>query len=894
MTLAFAIPEMLLAFLALPLLWLLFRFVPPQERRERFPPVSLLLPLGPGEPRPRSTPWWLILLRLAAVALIILSLARPSLDSFGQLDESRPLLLLIDGGWASAPDWDARQAEARAILDRAERAEIPVALARLSDPPPENAAPEFRLADEVRLLVSQMQPRPWPPSRAKWAGWLAEALSENPHVRWLHDGIHREEDQELFAALENADVTVTLPATGLAVFGGLHRRGPGGARVEILTRGEVATPVQLEARDSSGNLLAVTRTIGAGPGEALVATLNLPSSLLDRVGTLRLRGHRHAAALRLLGESWNVPTVGFPLDPADGSAPRLLRGEHYVRAALAPVAEFREAPIAELATAATGAIVLADRADFSDADRQALEAWVEGGGVLVRFAGDRFARWSETGAGLEPDPLLPARILPGNRELGGALSWQEPQPLARFHPQSPFAGLDPSPEILVRRQVLAAPDIELDSRVWAELADRTPLVTANKHGKGQVILFHSTADPAWSSLSLTGGFADMLVRLLLQVRGENAATADPGRRWTPDLRLNASGNLAAPEPDAPSVPADRLNRGRVGPDLPPGVYRSSAGAHNLDLYRDAPVLGVPARFPPGMAQQILGIDRSQEIGWMLLLAAAVLLLADGLIAAGSPARRRRISAVAPALLALLALPGPIEAQTANDEPPQPVLGYVVTGDAATDATSRAGLTGLARALRERTSIFPGEPAAVRLGRDDISALAFLYWPVLPGQGALPAPALESLTQFLATGGLAMLDTRDGGVSAAAFTRDRVLRQLALPPLSPAGPDHVITQTFYLLREFPGRWTGGRVWVVASAESDSGDQVSPVLAGSADWASAWGETAARQPVALLEGGATQREMAIRSGINFVMYALTGNYKADQVHVPTILDRLGIEP
>ena len=28
-----------------------------------------------------------------------------------------------------------------------------------------------------------------------------------------------------------------------------------------------------------------------------------------------------------------------------------------------------------------------------------------------------------------------------------------------------------------------------------------------------------------------------------------------------------------------------------------------------------------------------------------------------------------------------------------------------------------------------------------------------------------------------------------------------------------------------------------------------------------------------------------------GVNLVMYALTGNYKEDQVHVPSILERLG---
>ena len=45
------------------------------------------------------------------------------------------------------------------------------------------------------------------------------------------------------------------------------------------------------------------------------------------------------------------------------------------------------------------------------------------------------------------------------------------------------------------------------------------------------------------------------------------------------------------------------------------------------------------------------------------------------------------------------------------------------------------------------------------------------------------------------------------------------------------------------------------------------------------------------VLLASGGEVQREMAFRAGVNLVMYALTGNYKADQVHIPALLERLG---
>ena len=43
--------------------------------------------------------------------------------------------------------------------------------------------------------------------------------------------------------------------------------------------------------------------------------------------------------------------------------------------------------------------------------------------------------------------------------------------------------------------------------------------------------------------------------------------------------------------------------------------------------------------------------------------------------------------------------------------------------------------------------------------------------------------------------------------------------------------------------------------------------------------------------VIPGGERQRELAYRFGVNLAMYAMTGNYKADQVHIPFILERLG---
>ena len=192
----------------------------------------------------------------------------------------------------------------------------------------------------------------------------------------------------------------------------------------------------------------------------------------------------------------------------------------------------------------------------------------------------------------------------------------------------------------------------------------------------------------------------------------------------------------------------------------------------------------------------------------------------------------------------------------------------------------------------------------------MSVIPFLYWPVVPAQPRTSAEAYAKLNAYLRTGGMILFDTRDADVArfGTSAPNGRKLQELALPldipPLEPLPSDHVLTRTFYLLQDFPGRHAGRDVWVEAApadAEQVEGmpfrnlnDNVSPVIIGGIDWASAWAvdqNGAPLLPVGRGFSGERQREIAYRFGINLIMHVLTGNYKRAQVHVPAVLDRLG---
>ena len=235
------------------------------------------------------------------------------------------------------------------------------------------------------------------------------------------------------------------------------------------------------------------------------------------------------------------------------------------------------------------------------------------------------------------------------------------------------------------------------------------------------------------------------------------------------------------------------------------------------------------------------------------------------------------------------------------------LAYIVTGDAKVDEASQVGLAALSRALGARTALTPGEPMGLDPARDELAFYPFIYWPIVAERPLPSAEAVAKISDYMKQGGMIVFDKRDalnaraGGppTPEQAWLR-KLLANVDVPELEPVPRDHVVTKTFYLLDSFVGRTTIGQTWIEAlPAEAGDGanrpvrssDSVSPLIITSNDLAAAWAVTREGQPLfPLTPGTGRQREMALRAGVNLVMYTLTGNYKADQVHVRDLLERL----
>jgi hypothetical protein len=944
-SLSFASPWMLTGLAALPVIWWLLRLTPPRPDTVAFPPTRLLLTLSARERTPVRSPWWLTALRMLIAAAVIAALAGPMLKppATASLALSEPLLVVVDNGWAAGSRWAARRAFAEELAALAEDNRQTLILAPTAAP----AAPLQPMTPaEFRQRFASLAPQPHPGDRAALAQEIETELGGKRgaiRVAWLADGVADAGAEALGKVLAglsvNGAVDVYGDQTSSGALGLTQAPSPGAGPIRFrVVKAEPAPRAgQVAAVTARGDRLAVAPFDISGVQSSADASLDLPLDLRNQVARLEIVGEASAGGVFLLDGRSQRRRIGLVAGEGVDEAQPLLSPTYYLERALTPFAEVKKAPTAnldqataDLINASPSIVILSDVGRISGAVRERLRSFVEQGGMLIRFAGPRL----EQGG----DNLLPAPLRTGGRTLGGAMTWTSPQTPAPFEQGSPFEGLAIPKDVTISRQVLADPAaMPRETQVWARLADGTPLVTAAKRGAGTLVFFHITANPDWSNLPISGLFVEMMRKTLEMAPLQLSQGATPSAASAPDAApaaasqdaflkpwrvLDGFGKLSEPGERAQAVAASKIDTARAAPTHPAGLYGPQNALRAINAVSEADALS-PLKLPEGARVSVFSEAKTIALAPWLFLAALMLFLLDSVVCAlflGRGAIRWRKPAAAALVFGLLlgAAAPQARAESAQKTPPgdaaafalqaslETHLAYVQTGNAEADRVSQAGLSGLSKILTARTAVEPGEPMAVDPARDELVFFPLLYWPVLPNAEPLPDAVLAKIDAYMKQGGLIIFDTRNDEANAASLLSSgastplsQLLGKLDLPPLQRVPDDHVLTKSFYLLQSFPGRWDNGEPWVEARSDGADAtkravksDGVSSILVTSNDFAAAWALDENDRPMfATIPGGEEQREMSYRVGVNIVMYALTGNYKSDQVHVPAILERLG---
>jgi len=908
---AFVNPWLLAALITLPLIWLLIRAIPPSAKQQIFPAIRLLKQMEDMEPPSASTPWWLMLLRLLIAALLILALAEPIFNPKDPLSGDGSVALVIDNGWTSANKWTLRQDAAIALADEAERQDRTVIIIPTAAP-----AGGWKEGDETQILspmpareaknrIRALEPSPWSSDLNSLANWLNNDEADNWTIFRISDGIGHEGEERFLNRLQNAPSRhIIASENNMIAFRQLKLDG---LDFEIsLVRAQTNDPqiAVVEALSGNGRLLGQVEVEFQTDVAYAQGQLVVPPHVRSNIARLNISGQAHAAASYLLDSSSLRPLVGLiDSDTAETRQP-LRSARFYLSRALSPFSILKQGETLSLLEQDVSVLILGDSARLAEAEEEAILSWVDDGGVFLRFSGPKLG--SQDRINIDGDPLLPVTLRLGERAVGGALSWSTPQKLGDFPDYGPFINLTPSQDVTINRQVLAQPDIELSSKTWARLEDDTPLVTAKSQGQGHIILVHTTATPDWSDLALSGSFVDMLRRILTLAQAVPTSGDRPTRILQAERHLDGFGRLRTPFDNTIGLdPRERVPASNA--NLPPGLY--SAGSYNMALNISTNGGPIDPRFAfEGISDALNALPArpleaadERPLHTPLFTIALLLLVLDIFI---SMALRGHLKPVIGAFLLLSLLPAPESLAQVFDETAKGAanvqLGCMESGNNRVDQICMEGLTGLSLALRRRTSVWPGEPVLLRPDNPNLGLYPLLYWPVLEDAQALSDIEVSNVTQYLQRSGLIIFDTGTGVDQNNRLPQDsveiraalnRILGRLNLPPLEPLNSDHVLSHSFYILDRFPGRLLGRPTWVEQGTQGESG-RVSTLIIGGNDWVSQWviGRRAltntTRDPSV-----SRQKELALRFGINATMYALTGTYKSDQVHLPALIDRVG---
>lgn len=929
--LAFTSPFLLTALLGLPLLYWLLRATPPAPQTVVFPPVNWIRDLLPTKTTAQKTPWWLILLRMLLCALIIFALAGPVTNKQTMITGKAPLLLVIDNSWQSGSYWHHQQQQLLSLLERANTKDRHFFILPLAP-----NATDHRVSvsaplpyQEAKSEIMSLRPLPWMPDfkQAKEAlRTLPEETSSQLTTFWFSGKTRPRHDAQEFDAFkallqashlkvtlqERVDMIVTIQPADKATNADLVLSAQTAIAQERTFTLAFYNAQNIMLHEQDVHLPALQKS--------LPVTITAPTLLKNQMSYAKIRGQNQAGATILFDRQWRKYPVGIAVSSQKEKEKPLLASVFYLEKALKSSSELSTLSLEQLLNAPPSVLIFSDIGELSDQQSDTLKSWIDQGGVLIRFAGPRLA---EKGNKV---PFLPVQLRTGGRALGGAMSWSEPAKLGAFPESSPLYGLDVPADVTIRRQVLAEPTPDLQDKVWALLSDGTPLITAQEMGKGYTILIHTTANTDWSNLALSGLYVEILQRLVRLSDGI-APTQEEASALQPLRLLSGVGVLEAPTAGAVSLNAADADKTSISSLHPAGFYGDETNKMAFNFTTHLPAsMTLSAKDFSSSSLTSASTEQAKDWKGPLLSMAIILLFFDyfctRLLQKNmlSPLRVLALSclfalffgislanaqfAVSPYLKQtekpIITSPEEFDPQSddyAIAAADTTWLAFVKTGDRSLDAISRNGLENLSTELYDRTAIEPAGVVGLDLEKEDLSFYPVIFWPISPAQPDLSSHAVENVNKYIHNGGLIIFDTRDanisysGGETANQKALKRLVRHIDLPPIEKVPSTHVLTKSFFLLDHFPGHYDGKNVWVEQSKETVN-DGVSTVILGGNDWLGGWATTAAGLPLyPIIPNGDRQRELSFRFGINIMMYALTGNYKADQIHVPSILERLG---
>jgi hypothetical protein len=624
--------------------------------------------------RHRIRHWWLLLMRLAAIALIVAAFARPFFRGTSLVASSggaRDVVILLDRSYSMGhgDQWQRAQRAAMDVVnglapgDRASLVTFSTSASVVVRPTNEQA----RLLAEIEALKPSAGATRFGPALKVAGSLLAESnlprrevvlISDFQRAGWSGAEGLRLPDSTIVTPVmvapgEAVNVSVTPASVQREVFQGQDRIIVTGG---VINRG--ATPVSgLNMALEIDGRVVQTLTVSAEPHGAATATFapvtvtNENTRATVRIGDDALAADNafhfvvtppRPVEVALVSRNTRNSTLYLTRALAIGDNPRFSVSPRAVDA------------LSDDVLSRTRVIIL-DDVSPNDVAAARIRRFVEGGGGLLVINGPQ-AGWS--GAAADLLPASAGKPVDRSRGVAGAIGGLE-YGHAVFEPfRAPRSGDFSAARFYGYRSVAPAKD----AQILARFDDGSPALIERTLGRGRVLMWTSTLDLYWNDLPLKPvflPFTHQLMRHLSAYRerpafstvgevidlNEFVTAADPGASATGRLILSPSGARQDLEGEQSRV-LELAEQGfyeirEARPGSPTAV-----AASNVELIESDPTPVDPEEIAAAVASgpRTAGDadgrvavpdeaqERTQRLWWYLLFAGILLLTAETLLA----------------------------------------------------------------------------------------------------------------------------------------------------------------------------------------------------------------------------------------------------------------------
>jgi|GEM_PF-6796739 len=920
--LSFISPQILWCLFLLPLLWLVFKAIPPQPKMLNLPTARFLVGLETENAASDKLPWWLKLLRVILFAAIIIAAAAPYIKPHEDISiKGESLAIIFENSWAAAPHSDAQKDRALSLIALAEQQKKTILLIKTIADHEKQSRITLTTPSEARSMVEHIKLYPWKANHVS----LLQDLKDNTDklkaaktFHWLGHGYDDGDLQSNIAYINKlGKVDYYKPDdndTALAIKRALNAEGRESHK-SIQIDGafnDNKKALRITAKDQFNNVLSfLTLKDIKNNSDTDISALWDGIEMQDIAPSYLQAGtFKHAASVRYISANIIKQRVGIATanNTINREESPLIQSLYYLSKAVEGKAPYNIAPIDNLITWKATLIIIPENYALSANDTQTLTDWVENGGTLLRFPPDaNIKQQSKT--------MMPVELLDDERNIAGRLDWQDPLTLGAIPEDSPLSGIAEDKTLEIKRQILATPAMSNTAASWALASDGTPLITAKDLGSGRIVLIHTQAKPGWSNLPLTGFFINTLHRIIdistgarISIDRNTALSTDlENASFTPYKVINANGDLIAPPNELNAQTLQNIQSKPLSHSLWPGIYRSKNAEIIVNL--GDKINAIRTIYPQQLKASIKPYIKERNVNLLPYFIALIicLILAEWLsvaILTGFTPMFKKTTAKPLSTLLLIGLSclvfssaalaqtdeGSDEAQRANSLN----LAYIKSNNPIIDSMAEKGLRYVANALEGRTALYDVKVMGVSLASDELAFYPVLYWPFT--SAALRDEEYAALNKYMNSGGMLFIDMRNGRkISQTLYNKNSELiklgNHLSVPLLSPLPENHVLRKSYYLLstENIAGRYRTGDIWIDLGnsaskntpKEAQDSQYVARLLIGANDWIGLWSDENA---------DIYEREKALRFAINLIMYALTGTYKQDQVHTKAILERL----